>query len=194
MGFHAAISIWPKPCRMAESTKPSWHLTPASIRKPICSSFPRMRSPAPISRSRSGPRWWRWCQGTAKAPRERPRSPAGNSVPWSGRPDAALLASGRFWRKRPKEAAPSQRKIEFHAAAAGDDRTMLACQAREANHGIDHLLPVGNGIGLRHRSLPCRDVRSTGYATRREGMAPKDAGAPPMSSSMSRASSMIVSG
>ena len=48
-GFYAAFSIWTKPRRTAESTKPSRHLTPASTRKPNCSSFSRIRSPAPIA-------------------------------------------------------------------------------------------------------------------------------------------------
>jgi hypothetical protein len=50
IGFHAAFSIWPKPRRYAESTKPCWHLTPASIRKPICSSFERIFSQKAPSR------------------------------------------------------------------------------------------------------------------------------------------------
>ena len=40
------------------------------------------------------------------------------------------------------EPAPSQRKIEFHTIAAGDDGAMQIGQARELDHGIDDLLPV----------------------------------------------------
>src|SRR6266850_2126124 len=65
----------------------------------------------------------------------------------------------------PKEATPSQRKIEFHAAAAGDDRAMQARQARETNHGIDHLFLIRNGTRLSHRTLPA--WMSIGPATQR---------------------------
>ena len=47
----------------------------------------------------------------------------------------------------PKESAPSQRKIEFHAVAAGDDGAVQMGQAGEVDHGIDDLLPVRNGMG-----------------------------------------------
>ena len=50
IGFHAAFSIWPKPCRYADSTRPCWHRTPASIRKPICSSRLRIFRQKPLSR------------------------------------------------------------------------------------------------------------------------------------------------
>src|SRR5262249_52658212 len=38
---HAAFSICAKPSRQADSTRPCWHLTPASIRNPICCSLCR---------------------------------------------------------------------------------------------------------------------------------------------------------
>ena len=53
----------------------------------------------------------------------------------------------------PQEATPSQRKIEFHAAAAGNDRAMQMCQVREADHGIDHLRVLRNRMQLNHPSL-----------------------------------------
>jgi hypothetical protein len=40
------------------------------------------------------------------------------------------------------EPAPSQRKIEFHAMAAGDDGALQMRQTRELDHGIDDLIAV----------------------------------------------------
>jgi hypothetical protein len=53
----------------------------------------------------------------------------------------------------PDEAALSQRQMELHATAAGNDHAMQAGQAREADHGIDDLLPVRNGVKLNHLAL-----------------------------------------
>ena len=98
------------------------------------------------------------------------------------------------------ESAPSQRKIQFQATAAGDDGAMQIGQACELDHGIDDLLPVWSGMRLNHLAL-LNDGRggcSICHAARRAlvaaGMWTEEASLPPMSSSISPDSSTIVSG
>jgi hypothetical protein len=64
------------------------------------------------------------------------------------------------------ESAPSQRKIQFQATAAGDDGAMQIGQACELDHGIDDLLPVWSGMRLNHLAL-LNDGCSACHAARR---------------------------
>jgi len=90
----------------------------------------------------------------------------------------------------PDESAPSQRQIEFEAVVARDDGAMQIGKAGEVDHGIDDLFAVRGG--MTHLAL-LNDGRWIYHAARRAPAAGKGS-LSPMSSSISRDSSTMVSG
>src|SRR5258708_8618656 len=95
-----------------------------------------------------------------------------------------------------KESTPPEVKVEFETIASGDDGAMQLGQACELDHGIDDLLSVLTGMRLNHLAL-LNDRCSAGHAARRVPaacMRSEEGALRPMSSSISRDSSTMVSG
>src|ERR1700687_5627417 len=94
------------------------------------------------------------------------------------------------------ESTPPEGKIEFETIAAGDYGAMQIGQACKLDHGIDDLLSIVTGMRLNHLAL-LNDGCSAGHAARRvlaACMRSKEGTLPPMSSSISRDRSTMVSG